>query len=229
MGACVSSSPGTIPLDDIAISIFGLDNAGKTCLLRSLAGDFNFDTVPSIGQNIETFMYDDIKLKVYDLGGSGTFRNVWENFFAEIWGFVYVVDAADSERFEESKNTLNNMISHHMMSGKPYIVVANKQDLNGAVPAAKLRKILGLPKKVKIFDAIVTKVDGDKANQGVQDAISGLIAEILDKYQKLYPRRQKDLEEQRQIEEKRMEEKKKRLEAYKAQREKEEQEQANQQ
>ena len=152
MGSCVSTQPtATIPLDEIEISIFGIDNAGKTCFLRSLAGNFDFDSVPTVGFGQESFMYDDVKLKVYDLGGNENFRSVWKRYFAEIWGFIYVVDAADPDRFEESKAQLKEMVENKMLKNKPLIVVANKQDKPNAVPAEKLKKIFkGIPNIKKI-------------------------------------------------------------------------------
>jgi small GTP-binding protein len=180
-------------MDDITIAIFGLDNAGKTCFLRSLAGDFNFDSVPTVGLGQDTFMYDDTKLQVYDLGGAANFRTIWQRFFAEIWGFIYVVDASDPGRFNESCATLNEMVGHRMMRHKPHIVVANKQDREGAVAAQTLEKQF----KLGVYDAIVTQPDGDKCNIGVSAAVSALINEIIAKYEKLAQKRDGDIEEQR--------------------------------
>ena len=146
---CVSSQ-ATVPIDDIIISIFGIDNAGKTCLLRSLAGNFEFDCVPTVGLGQESFMYNDIKLTVYDLGGNAKFRSVWERFYAATWGFIWVVDASDEARINESKEALHKMIQHEFLKTKPFIVVANKQDKEGAIKAADLKKRLDLPKKIQV-------------------------------------------------------------------------------
>ncbi|KAH0788543.1 ADP-ribosylation factor-like protein 13B [Histomonas meleagridis] len=210
MGSCVSSAR-TIPLDDIAIAILGIDNAGKTCFLRSLAGDFNFDTVPSSGLGQESFMYDDVKLKVYDLGGGPKFRSVWQRFFAEIWGFIYVVDASDTERFEESARVLKEITSHEMMKGKPYIVIANKQDLPNAVPAEKLKKTMKISKNIDVKDAAVIKVDGDKCNEGVSESTSALIGQILKKFEKIAKKRVVDMAKQEEIENKEKAEKMERI------------------
>lgn len=217
MGSCVSSTgAATIPLDDVAISIFGIDNAGKTCFLRSLAGDFNFDTIPTIGFGQEQFMYDDIKLKVYDLGGDAKFRNVWTRYFAEIWGFIYVVDASDPDRFEESAKQLKEMVQHKMLTGKPYIVVANKQDKPNAVKADQLKKLFkSVPniKKVQFLDASVTTIQDNKCNEGVSTATSQLIVDILDNFQKIGQRRIEDMKDQEEIEKREREEKLARLRA----------------
>ena len=225
MGACVTSAAtATIPLDDITISIFGVDNAGKTCFLRSLAGDFNFDSVPTVGFGQETFMYDDIKLNVYDLGGNSKFRSVWTRYFAEIWGFVYVVDAADPDRFEESKEQLKTMLEHKMLKGKPFIVVANKQDLPNAVPADKLKKIFNLKsaKKAEFVDATVTQIVDNKCNEGVTKAVSTLVGDILSNFEKIGQRRILDMQEQKDIEDRERAEKLARLQQKRAEEEKNE-------
>ena len=220
MGSCVSTQPtATIPLDEIEISIFGIDNAGKTCFLRSLAGNFDFDSVPTVGFGQETFMYDDVKLKVFDLGGSENFRSVWKRYFAEIWGFIYVVDAADPDRFEESKAQLKEMVEHKMLKNKPLIFVANKQDKPNAVPAEKLKKIFkGIPniKKIQFVDASVTTIVDNKCNEGVSSAVSALIVDILNDFAKIGQRRVEDMKEQEEIEEKERAEKLARIRAKRA-------------
>ena len=220
MGSCVSTQPtATIPLDEIEISIFGIDNAGKTCFLRSLAGNFDFDSVPTVGFGQESFMYDDVKLKVYDLGGNENFRSVWKRYFAEIWGFIYVVDAADPDRFEESKAQLKEMVENKMLKNKPLIVVANKQDKPNAVPAEKLKKIFkGIPniKKIQFVDASVTTIVDNKCNEGVSSAVSALIVDILNDFAKIGQRRVEDMKEQEEIEEKERAEKLARIRAKRA-------------
>lgn len=220
MGSCVSSQPtATIPLDEIEISIFGIDNAGKTCFLRSLAGDFNFDSVPTVGFGQETFTYDDVKLKVYDLGGSETFRSVWKRYFAEIWGFVYVVDAADPDRFEESRLQLKEMAEDELLKGKPFIVVANKQDKPNATSAEKLKKIFKkIPniKKIQFVDASVTTIVNNECNEGVSTAVSALIVDILNNFQKIGQKRVVDMKEQEEREERERQEKLERIRAKRA-------------
>ena len=212
MGCVATSAVATIPMDEVQISIFGLDNAGKTCFLRALTGDFNFDSVPSVGMDNREMMYDDTKIKIYDLGGNQNFRSIWKRFFAEIWGYIYVVDAADPDRFKESKETLKEMMTDRRLRGKPFIVVANKQDKEGAANAKMVKKALGLPKDVEVFEATAIEVGEDNScNQGVSDAVSELIVQILKKHAEIARKREKDMEEQRIIEEREREEKKARI------------------
>lgn len=212
MGCCVSrGSVGTVPLDPLVVSIFGPDNAGKTCLLRALSGDFDFDTVPSVGLGQKTFMYENVKMTFYDLGGHAKFRSVWSRFYAESWGCLFVVDSSDSARFAETKEILDGLRSHKMMQGKPIVVVANKQDLPGALSGEELKKVLELPDDVPVYGAIATSVVDGKCNKGVNDATSALITVIVQNHEKLRVRVDEDTKEQEEIERKEREEKMERL------------------
>jgi signal recognition particle receptor subunit beta len=109
--------------------------ARRNRFLRSLASDFDFDSIPTVGLGQETFEYDGTKLKVYDLSGSPNFRSVWQRFFAEIWGFVYVVDASDRQRFEESRNTLSRE-----SLGFVYVVDASRVQITPTKPRSPIRR-----------------------------------------------------------------------------------------
>ena len=208
MGCCVSrGSVQTAPLDPLVVSIFGPDNAGKTCLLRALSGDFDFDTVPSVGLGQKTFMYDDVKMTFYDLGGHSKFRNVWTRFYAESWGCLFVVDSSDPARFAETKEILEGLREHKMMKGKPIVVVANKQDLPNALSSEELRKALEIPDDVPVYEAIATSVVDGKCNQGVNDATNALITTLVQNHEKLRVRVEQDMKEQEEIERKEREEK----------------------
>ena len=44
------------------------------------------------------------KLICWDLGGQAALRAIWEKYYSEAHGLIYVVDAADTERIDESRN-----------------------------------------------------------------------------------------------------------------------------
>lgn len=54
---------------DFRILILGLDGAGKTSILYRLQIGDIITTKPTIGFNVETINYKNIKLNVWDLGG----------------------------------------------------------------------------------------------------------------------------------------------------------------
>lgn len=55
---------------EVRILILGLDNAGKTTILYRLQNeaDDNIQTIPTIGFNVETLQYKNIKFQVCHLG-----------------------------------------------------------------------------------------------------------------------------------------------------------------
>merc|ERR1711988_1413025 len=63
------------------ILMLGLDNAGKTTILKKL-GDEDCSTVqPTQGSNIKSLLSDGFKLNVWDIGGQKTIRPYWRNYF----------------------------------------------------------------------------------------------------------------------------------------------------
>lgn len=58
----------------------------------------------------------------FDLGGGARIRGVWPNYFADVHGVVYVVDAADPNRIAESSDELHAALMHPMVVGKPVLM-----------------------------------------------------------------------------------------------------------
>ena len=69
---------------EVRILILGLDNAGKTTILYKLqneAEDEEVMTIPTIGFNVETLQYKNIKFQVWDLGGQTSIRPYWRCYY----------------------------------------------------------------------------------------------------------------------------------------------------
>jgi ADP-ribosylation factor-like protein 2 len=49
--------------------ILGLDNAGKTTILKKFNGEDIDEIAPTLGFNIKTLYYEEYKLNVWDVGG----------------------------------------------------------------------------------------------------------------------------------------------------------------
>ncbi|KAJ4832421.1 hypothetical protein Tsubulata_026338, partial [Turnera subulata] len=70
---------------------------------------------------------------------------------------TYVIDASCPSRFEDSKSALEKVLRHDDLQGAPLLILANKQDLPGAVSAEELARYLALKKldeRVFMFEAV---------------------------------------------------------------------------
>ncbi|KAJ2179094.1 Arf GTPase arl1, partial [Coemansia sp. RSA 353] len=74
---------------EVRILILGLDGAGKTTILyRMQIGDV-VSTIPTIGFNVETVTYKNIKFQVWDLGGQTNIRPYWRCYYANTDAVIY--------------------------------------------------------------------------------------------------------------------------------------------
>merc|ERR1712226_486629 len=113
---------------ELRILILGLDGAGKTTILYRLQVGEVVTTIPTIGFNVETVTYKNLKFQVWDLGGQTSIRPYWRCYYSNTDAIIYVVDSVDKERIGISKQELVSMLEEELKSSI-LVVLANKQDL----------------------------------------------------------------------------------------------------
>lgn len=130
--------------------MLGLDNAGKSTLLYKLKHDGSVATVPTIGFNVE--MMDAMKnrrniaVTVWDVGGQRAMREHWKSFHHDAAAVVFVVDSSDLERLDEARRELENTLRSEQLRGRPLVLVANKQDVSGALTVTEISDRFNLRK-----------------------------------------------------------------------------------
>jgi len=129
---------------DMRILMVGLDAAGKTTILYKLKLGEVVTTIPTIGFNVETVDYKNMRFTVWDVGGQDKIRPLWRHYYQGTNGLIYVVDSNDRDRIEDAREELTKMLNEDEMREAVLLVFANKQDLPNAMTAAEVTEKLGL-------------------------------------------------------------------------------------
>ncbi|XP_025291322.1 ADP-ribosylation factor-like protein 9 isoform X1 [Canis lupus familiaris] len=162
------------------ILVLGLDGAGKTSVLHSLAlNRVQHSVAPTQGFNAVCINTEDSQMEFLEIGGSEPFRSYWEMYLSRGLLLIFVVDSADHNRLPEAKKHLHQLIGTNPIL--PLVVFANKQDLEAAYRITDIHEALALSevgndRKMFLFGTQVTE-NGSEIPSVMQDA-KDLIAHL---------------------------------------------------
>lgn len=129
---------------ELRVLVLGLDNAGKTTIVKQFNGEDISAIEPTLGFNIKTLSYKDYNINVWDVGGQQTIRSYWRNYFEQTDGIVWVVDSADRVRMRDCQRELHALLTEEKLAGATLLIFANKQDIEGAASADEIAETLEL-------------------------------------------------------------------------------------
>uniref|UniRef100_A0A8C5LRG0 ARF like GTPase 13B n=1 Tax=Leptobrachium leishanense TaxID=445787 RepID=A0A8C5LRG0_9ANUR len=221
------------PVKKVTLVMVGLDNAGKTATVKGIQGESPEDVAPTVGFSKADLKQGRFEVTIFDLGGGKRIRGIWKNYYAESYGVVFVIDSSDVERMEETKETITEVLRHPRISGKPVLVLANKQDREGALSEADIIEFLSLEKLVnenkclcQIEPCSALIGQGKKIDKSIKNGLNWLLAVIAKDFDALNERIQKENTEQRAQEEQEKRERAERVKRIREERDEKEKEEA---
>ncbi|CAF9922316.1 MAG: ADP-ribosylation factor, Arf Arf6 [Gomphillus americanus] len=146
MGGQISKMMGKIfGSKEMRLLMLGLDAAGKTTILYKLKLNQDVTTIPTVGFNVETVTYKNVKFNVWDRKPSVA---VWAYVdgigHAGTQGLIFVIDSNDRARIDEARQELHRIILDREMKEALLLVFANKQDIHGAMSPQEVQERLKL-------------------------------------------------------------------------------------
>jgi GTP-binding protein SAR1 len=149
--------------------LLGLDNAGKTTLLERLKTGAIRSYPPTDRPSLtEHFTHQGISFTAWDLGGHEAVRHLWGDYVCNAKALLFLVDASDSERLEESGYELDHLIGEGLLEDKPIAVLYNKCDLETALSSSEIAEKLQFQdlvqlhgtEKIRVFRISVLRGEG---------------------------------------------------------------------
>ena len=129
---------------ELRLLILGLDNAGKTTIVKKFLGEDTSEIAPTLGFQIKTIEHNGFKLNVWDVGGQTTIRSYWRNYFEQTDGLIWVVDSGDKMRLQDCKKELMQLLVQEKLAGATLFIFCNKQDVAGALSPQEIKDTLEL-------------------------------------------------------------------------------------
>lgn len=144
MGLLLSKIWSLFGNEEHKLLLVGLDNAGKTTILYQLLLGETVHTRPTIGSNVEEFVWKNLRFVMWDLGGQQSLRSAWNTYFTNSEFVIMVVDSTDRQRLSLCRDELHQMLKHEELTKACLLVYANKQDVKGSMTAAEISEQLEL-------------------------------------------------------------------------------------
>jgi small GTP-binding protein len=174
-------------MQTVKMVITGPFNSGKTEFIQSVSEIDVVATERKISSEAEKIkdtttvamdfgritVDEDLVLYLFGTPGQKRFDFMWEILSEGMLGFIVMVDSTRPETFREARSILETFRAY---APTPYVVAANKQDLDDAWDIDDMRIALRLDPKLKFLPCIAT--DRDSVKNVLLELLYSILAEM---------------------------------------------------
>jgi small GTP-binding protein len=164
--------PGGVKIYIPKILVTGPYNAGKTSFVKSISKKsvsverMTMEKFPTtIAMDIGHVNHNGFVADIFGTPGQERFDLMLDVLAKESVGAFILIDSSAPQTFARA----NEMINKTQSEAIPKIIVANKQDLPGALSPEQIREVMKLDKSIPIIPTVVNE------NTGVEEALDALL------------------------------------------------------
>jgi small GTP-binding protein len=175
-------------MQTVKMVVTGPFSAGKTQFIRSVSeidivsterkissdGERAVKHATTVAMDFGRITVDeDLVLYLFGTPGQKRFDFMWEILSEGMLGFIVAVDSTKPETFREARSILETFRAY---APTPYVVAANKQDMEEAWDIEDMRHALRLDSKVKLLPCVAT--DKNTVKNVLLELLYSILAEM---------------------------------------------------
>jgi len=166
------------PKIEMRVVTLGLDGAGKTTILFKLKQNEFVPSIPTIGFNVETLEFKNVKITLWDVGGQHKLRPLWKHYYLNTQAVIFVLDASNRDRLGEAQNELVKLLSEKELKDASLLILANKQDEVGCASIEEITDQFCLYKMCCGRSWHIQACDA-KSGEGLQEGLEWLSRQLV--------------------------------------------------
>lgn len=123
-----------------------------------------------------------VTFTAFDMSGQGRYRDLWEHYYKDCEGIIFVIDSSDRLRLAVVRDELDLLLQHPDIATHqiPILFFSNKMDLRDALSSVKIAAGLGLEQIVdKPWHICATNA---LTGEGLQEGMEWFTQQICDNH-----------------------------------------------
>jgi len=160
------------------IIVLGLANSGKSTIVNWLKDphDQIQEISPTVGYSVEQVQMDKCKLTVVDLSGQLKYAKLWECYYEDAQGIVFVVDACDPDKLVQAKDVMMEAVTDDRLRRLPLVIFANKSDLPESLSGLEVTTHMDLNNSLHAYKSWNVFSSSAVSGDGLKDGLRWLLA-----------------------------------------------------